>query len=138
MFGGDGNDRLYTGTGGGFADGGNGNDWVSGDSVLPSEKTTLEGSSGNDRLVSTGPGSFTVNGDSGNDRIVTSRGADDVFGGSGRDRIAAGAGNDHVHTADGQRDVVTCGRGNDTVEADKLDKLSGCEHVTRVNIQLGG
>jgi hypothetical protein len=37
-----------------------------------------------------------------------------------------------VHAQDGERDVVNCGKGNDTVRADKIDKVeSTCESVTR-------
>jgi Ca2+-binding RTX toxin-like protein len=73
-----------------------------------------------------------VGGGVGNDRIVTSRGADRVTGGPGQDVIATRAGNDTIDAVDGERDVVNCGAGRDTVKADPIDVLRGCEHVQRV------
>jgi hypothetical protein len=37
--------------------------------------------------------------------------------------------------ADGWRDVVNCGAGTDTVKADQLDVLRGCEHRTRTTLR---
>ena len=54
-----------------------------------------------------------------------------MSGGPGRDSIATGAGNDRIEAADGRRDRVRCGPGNDSVTADRIDLLSGCENVTR-------
>jgi hypothetical protein len=54
------------------------------------------------------------------DRLVVRR---------GQTRIVAGAGNDRIFAADGRREVIDCGPGNDTVTADRVDRLLHCEHV---------
>jgi len=76
-------------------------------------------------------GPFVVDGGTGDDRIVTGSGNDRVTGGGGRDTIRTGAGDDQIDVADGRRDVVFCGPGNDTVKADRFDVLHGCEHRQR-------
>jgi hypothetical protein len=53
-----------------------------------------------------------------------------VSGGPGADSIAAGAGDDRIEAADGRRDRVRCGPGNDSVVADRIDLVKGCETVT--------
>jgi hypothetical protein len=45
------------------------------------------------------------------------------------DVILAGAGNDRIHANDGHTDRVDCGPGRDTVWADRVDRLAGCEIV---------
>jgi Ca2+-binding RTX toxin-like protein len=62
------------------------------------------------------------------------RGADTVTGGTGRDVIRTGAGNDSVDVADGVPDFVSCGRGEDSVRADRSDRLRGCEQRERVSV----
>jgi Tol biopolymer transport system component len=47
------------------------------------------------------------------------------------DAILAGAGDDQVHANDRHTDRVNCGRGRDTVWADRTDRLTGCEIVHR-------
>jgi hypothetical protein len=58
-----------------------------------------------------------------------------VVGGPGIDHISTRAGNDTIDVADGRRDVVRCGAGKDTVKADTLDLLTGCERVQRLTIK---
>jgi hypothetical protein len=86
----------------------------------------LFGLSGADRLSGRG-GRDYLDGGPGNDRISGGNGADVIVGGLGRDRISGGAGNDRIYAVDGQRDVVNCGSGHDTVWADPGDVLRGCE-----------
>jgi Ca2+-binding RTX toxin-like protein len=129
LFGGVGNDSLYTGVGADFADGGLGRDLVASDSES-GQTSTLRGGAGNDKIVATGPGVFDVEGGSGDDQIKTGNGNDRVEGGSGRDRIVTGKGADAIDVADGRRDEVFCGRGDDTVQADRRDVLHGCETRT--------
>jgi hypothetical protein len=45
--------------------------------------------------------------------------------------LLGGAGNDVINARDGQRDLVNCGSGVDTAVVDKLDRVVGCEHVSR-------
>lgn len=101
----DGNDVIGAGTGNDIARGGRGNDSVSG------------GYSGDDRLAG-GPGDDFVSGGKGRDRLR---------GRGGRDEFVAGPGKDFVHSRDGIREVIRCGRGQDTVKADHLDRLIACE-----------
>ena len=62
-------------------------------------------------------------GDAGNDTII---------GGPGNDVLRGGSGDDTIKAHDGVEDRIYCGKGNDTVSADKVDKVStDCEHVTR-------
>ena len=68
-------------------------------------------------------GTCTIAGTTGNDVIYGTTGPGDV--------IVGLAGNDRIHAADGHTDRVDCGRGHDTVWADKTDKLVHCEVVHR-------
>jgi hypothetical protein len=69
-----------------------------------------------------GPGRDTIRAGAGNDRINPGAGRDTVFG---------GVGNDTIQAVDKTRDVIDCGAGTDTVVADKIDVLKGCETVKR-------
>ena len=82
----------------------------------------LEGQAGNDVLL----------GQAGADRLVGGPGADRLVGGAGKNSVSGGRGNDRVNAANGVRDRVDCGRGRDTVTADRADRLRGCERVRRV------
>jgi hypothetical protein len=99
----------------------------------------LEGAFGRDLLVG-GGANDVLEGQLGADSIYGHRGIDYVYGGPGDDRLDAGPGQDSVYgdqgddrvaARDGWADVVHCGSGVDTVAADQLDHLYGCEHVTR-------
>lgn len=79
-----------------------------------------------------------VRGFSGNDVLTTGGLPDVVFGGigndtldggAGRDVLDAGAGNDTVNARDGEADTIACGEGSDTVVADAVDTVLGCESV---------
>ena len=79
-----------------------------------------------------------VRGFSGNDVLTTGGLPDVVFGGvgndtldggAGRDVLDAGAGNDTVNARDGEADTIACGDGSDTVVADAVDTVLGCEIV---------
>ncbi len=106
--GGFGDDRLYGASGNDKVDGGGGDD-------------RLDGGSGNDTLRG-GPGRDLLIGGNGNDLLSAGRG-----GGT----VSAGKGNDRVNALNGQRDVIHCGAGRDTVTADRADRLDGCEVVRR-------
>ena len=44
-------------------------------------------------------------------------------------------GDDRIYTADGEQGVIACGSGNDTIQADKRDRVStDCEAVERVRV----
>jgi Ca2+-binding RTX toxin-like protein len=61
--------------------------------------------------------------------IVGGRGNDTINPGSLEDVVDSGRGDDTIDTRDGFADRVSCGLGTDTVTADNLDVLSGCENV---------
>ena len=90
-----------------------------------------QGTSGDDRF-SGQAGNDDERGGAGDDDLEGGSGADHLNGGRGKDDINGGAGNDVITSRDGQRDVVTCGRGTDRVRADREDRVSStCESVSR-------
>lgn len=104
-----------------------------------SSRCTVKGTSKNENLTGTnGPdgicglgGNDTISGLGGNDALIGESGHDRIEGGPGRDEIRGGRGNDTVKAADGEKDLVRCGTGRDTVVADPEDDVGrGCEKVT--------
>jgi Tol biopolymer transport system component len=82
----------------------------------------LRGGSRADRLQG-GDGADLVCGLAGNDAIT---------GGAGRDRLFGEDGADRIFAQDGEFDVVGCGAGRDTVDADTGDLVGlDCERVSR-------
>ncbi len=90
----------------------------------------LRGLAGNDRLLG-GSGRDRLEGGRGNDTLLGGAGADRLSGGAGRDRFEGGPGNDTIEAADGISETIRCGPGRDTVRADRGDRLTGCERVSR-------
>ena len=108
-----------------------------------------DGGPGNDRMLGTGlqlggPGDDRLDvgahgiergriaGQDGDDFITGSDGPDSLSGGAGRDRISGRGGNDTIRVRDGERDVVRCGDGHDTVQADRIDTIGrDCERTSR-------
>ena len=73
-----------------------------------------------------------LGGTSGDDFLCSGAGDDVVAGLDGRDRLFTGAGNDYTLARDGAVDIVGCGPGVDTVDADRGDVVAAdCEHVRR-------
>ena len=57
-------------------------------------------------------------------------GEDEIYGLEGRDFLLGGAGDDFIEAADGERDHIGCGPGNDVVSVDKKDLVAhDCETV---------
>jgi len=107
---------------------------------VPLGGKTLTGTAHADRLVGTSfadvlnglGGNDTLLGGGGNDILRGGAGNDVLDGGLGRDRLEGDAGNDTIRARDGQRDVIDCGSGRDTVVADRIDVVSrNCERVRR-------
>jgi hypothetical protein len=105
----------------------------------PASGKTIKGTAKADKLTGTA-GADTIHGNGGNDRISGGAGADKLYGdagkdtinaGAGRDSVFGGTGNDTIQARDGERDVIDCGSGRDTVVADKTDVVKGCETVKR-------
>src|SRR5919202_516398 len=91
---------------------------------------TLVGSASADVLRGTVSGD-RLSGGRGRDTILGRGGADCLNGGPGRDTISGGAGNEVIDARDGAVDTVSCGPGRDTVQADRRDRLRGCERRRR-------
>lgn len=91
----------------------------------------LDGASGEDTLLGGSEGD-TLFGGPDDDVIVAGLGVDVVVGGPGRDSISTGRNRDTVFARDGWRDSISCGVGEDTVRADRLDVVAAdCEAVER-------
>jgi Ca2+-binding RTX toxin-like protein len=107
-----------------------GNDTLYGDAcpgqAPASRRAASSALAGNDRLIG-GAGNDRLYGSGGRDTLEGGRGRDRLVGGKGRDALKGGAGNDTLVAKDGARDVVDCGKGRDTVRADRRDRLRGCE-----------
>jgi Tol biopolymer transport system component len=77
-------------------------------------------------------GNDVVYGRGGDDSLFGEAGADFLSGGQGADLLDGGAGDDRLDSRDRAVDVVRCGKGRDTVLADRLDKVDrSCEVVRR-------
>jgi Ca2+-binding RTX toxin-like protein len=81
------------------------------DNLTAANQRTLQGSGGDDRLVS-GPGNSFLNGDKDNDFITSSTGDDTLAGGSGDDTLSGGAGNDTLSGGSGS-DAANSDSGSD-------------------------
>ncbi|MEJ7801674.1 MAG: hypothetical protein WKF60_14220, partial [Ilumatobacter sp.] len=86
----------------------------------------IPGGGGDDVLSGLG-GHDTITGGKGNDRILGGDGNDYIDGGLGEDTIDGGAGSDTILVADGKKDIVDCGDGNDRVVSDSIDVVTNCE-----------
>ena len=105
--------------------------------------STLAGGAGDD-FLKTSDGADRLDGGPGADTIDGGYNDDTIVGGPGPDRIAGDhptgecgiywcklpAGNDTIEARDGEKDSITCGFGNDTVNADPIDTVArDCETV---------
>ena len=127
LLGGPGRDRLIGGTGDDQELAGeNGADTISGGRGAD----TGSGGRGNDRLIG-GPGPDSLSGGGGNDRLFGQDGPDRLSGGSGTNTYSGEGGNDRIEARNGLRETVDCGRGRDTVRADRRERVRGCEQVLR-------
>jgi hypothetical protein len=88
-----------------------------------------------------------VTSDLGTDTLVGTEASNDLYAGfgddvvdarAGADQIDLGAGDDRAATRDGFTDLVRCGRGNDSIDADQLDVLSDCENATVTYVTPAG
>jgi hypothetical protein len=147
LLGGPGNDQVNAFGGNDLVRGGPGKDGV----VGGSGKDRIYGDSGKDELVGLG-GTDRIYGGTGNDEINggglafgTDR-RDTIYGGAGADKLTdsqngkesagdrffGGSGNDRIDDRDGNRDIIDCGAGRDSVLADQRDKVArNCERVRR-------
>lgn len=88
----------------------------------------LDGGRGNDALTG-GRQRDLLQGGAGVDHVAGAGGDDLLNGGPGRDLLRAEGGRDLIRARDFQRDRIHCGDGRDRVEADRRDRLRGCERI---------
>jgi Ca2+-binding RTX toxin-like protein len=74
-------------------------------------------------------GNDTLLGGQGDDRMDGGRGNDVLTGGAGADVLVGGSGSDTIYAADGERDIIDCGEGNDRAVVDTVDVVKNCELV---------
>jgi len=99
--------------------------------VGTARRDVLRGTRRADVIVALG-GDDRIRAAGSNDRVCGGLGDDRLTGGPGNDTLNAGAGSDTINARDRRRETVRCGTGtNDRVRADRNEKLSGCERVTR-------
>jgi hypothetical protein len=106
--------------------------------VAGPENDTIRAGDGNNNIqaqwgnddIRSGNKADWIHAGAGNDTIRSGGGPDTINPGPGRDQVFAGSGDDNIVAKDGERDLIDCGPGNDTVRADHLDLLHNCEHVT--------
>ncbi len=98
----------------------------------PGPSMFAAGGSGNDTLVA-GPSGSILDGGSGRDRLFGGHAYDFIVPGPGADLVKARGGGDEILMgADGARDRVDCGTGNDAASRpDPFDRLRSCEYVKR-------
>jgi Ca2+-binding RTX toxin-like protein len=82
--------------------------------------------------ISGGAAADQLTGDGGANDLQGNGGGDTLDGQGGADTIEGGDGDDRIAARDGATDTITCGTGNDTVDADAYDQLAAdCETVDR-------
>ncbi len=78
-------------------------------------------------------GNDTLLGGMGDDRLGGGPGNDVLIGGAGADVLVGGPGSDTIYAADGERDIIDCGTGNDRAVVDAVDVVKNCEVVQTVS-----
>jgi Tol biopolymer transport system component len=105
---------------------------VKGRHIVGTSKAEYLAGGGHDDTIEGNGGNDTILGGAGDDKLDGGAGNDIIIGGSGADKVFGGAGSDTIDVADGERDRVDCGTGNDRVTADPVDILAkNCEVVVQ-------
>ena len=153
VYGGDGDDDIYTPNGDDYVDGGLGNDWLYGGDG----KDTVIGGDGNDTVQAEGGADIVTGGEGNdsisldydywsdttpadNDRATGGAGNDTLTGGQGRDLIDAGVGDDWVrfgagseaNTIDTAVDELLGGDGTDLLEV--FANFGAAEEALKVSL----
>jgi Ca2+-binding RTX toxin-like protein len=129
-------DRIAGGGGDDRVNGGADNDYLLGeagdDRLFGADgNDALNGGTGADRFSGQG-GNDRFSGGAGNDSIDGGSGADLLSGNGGRDTIRGGSGDDRIKARDDRLDRISCGGGDDVVQADRGDRVAAdCEEVRR-------
>lgn len=104
--------------------GGTGDDELTGDN----DDNVLIGGAGDDVLDGGAYGEDVLSGGAGADRLAGNEFADRLSGGPGADVLDGGAGDDQLLAfGDGTADTLTCGDGEDGIESEPADTVTGCE-----------
>ena len=112
LTGGAGNDVIHASGGADFINGMGGNDILY--AGLGADADSVFGGDGNDVLYGYG-GADYLTGDAGNDTLYGGIGSDTLDGGFGIDKLDAGRGNDVLLLSDFNGDIVSGGKGYDTL-----------------------
>lgn len=103
---------------------------VKGRHIVGTSKADYLAGGGHDDWIEGLGGNDTILGGAGDDKLYGGAGNDIITGGSGADSVYGGAGSDTINVADGERDHVDCGDGNDRVTVDPYDIVAkNCEVV---------
>ncbi|PLS85197.1 MAG: hypothetical protein CYG60_13860 [Actinobacteria bacterium] len=71
-----------------------------------------------------------LHGSDGDERVEGLGGKDELYGGEGSDKFLSGDGDDFVEASDGERDLVSCGPGEDVASVDFVDLVADdCERA---------
>lgn len=71
-----------------------------------------------------------LHGSESSERVTGLGGGDELYGAEGSDGLFSGSGDDFVEASDGERDLVSCGLGEDVASVDFVDLVaSDCERV---------
>ncbi len=106
---------------------------VRGRRIVGTNKGDYLAGGGHDDVIYGLGGNDTLLGGAGDDRIYGGSGNDVITGGSGADHLYGGPGSDTIYAADGERDFVDCGPGNDRAVVDAVDKVVNCEVVVVIS-----
>lgn len=89
----------------------------------------MRGSGAGENLAGMG-GDDSIHGGPGEDSLSGGAGEDEIYGLEGRDLLLGGAGDDFIEAADGVKDHIGCGPGDDVVSLDEKDLVArDCETV---------
>jgi hypothetical protein len=102
---------------------------IRGRRIVGTKKGEYLAGGGHDDVIFGLGGNDTLLGGAGDDRIYGGPGGDVITGGSGADHLYGRGGSDTIFAADGERDIVDCGPGNDRAVVDLVDKTVNCEVV---------
>jgi Ca2+-binding RTX toxin-like protein len=94
-------------------------------------KDKLRGGGGNDWLFG-GGGNDSLSGEDGKDALDGGKGNDKLTGGRDVNSYKGGSGDDAISARNKKKDTIDCGAGKkDKATVDKIDKVKGCEKVSR-------
>ncbi|MDX6441213.1 MAG: hypothetical protein QOE43_942 [Gaiellaceae bacterium] len=102
---------------------------VRGRRIVGTSKGEYLAGGGHDDVIFGLGGNDTLLGGAGDDRIYGGSGNDVITGGAGADHLYGGRGSDTILAADGERDIIDCGPGNDRAVVDPVDTTINCEVV---------